>query len=53
MGTIITSENDGICFECNENYINENDQGEVYLSADGIQGKSLICKQLIELEDAD
>lgn len=28
MGAIITSVNDGICFECNENYINQTNQDE-------------------------
>ena len=46
MGTIITSGKDGNSFGCNENDINENDQADVFLSADGIQGKSLICEQL-------
>lgn len=28
-------------------------QADVFLSADGIQGKSLICEQLKQLEDPD
>lgn len=53
MGTISTGGKDGNCFGCNENDISETDQADVFLSADGIQGKSLICEQLKQLEDPD
>lgn len=46
MGFIITTVNDGICFECNESYINENinNEAEVYLKMMEFKEKALfVC----------